>query len=207
LVKPSVQATTPPPVQESEPTKIENPPAEPIAVKPAAVVTPIHSLPQDSSGLSAIEKLKLKIANEKQNQQAAAEQQEAEILKETTYESIPLTTERFALIWNAFLEQLAQEKKMSLHVIFKNATWQTIDDCTIELTLASTHEKEMFEEERINIVPGLRQSAKNSKLDFIIRVNSNIQKTRVFTSAEKFKAMAERNPTLLDLKNLLELEF
>jgi hypothetical protein len=42
--------------------------------------------------------------------------------------------------------------------------------------------------------------------EFKITVNSTIIKHRVFTAEEKFNAMAEKNPLLNDLRNLLALD-
>jgi DNA polymerase III subunit gamma/tau len=159
------------------------------------------------SGLSSIDKLKQQIAERKKeqaNQPAETERSEepAPLLEHNT----PVTQEGFANTWDKYLMQLQKENKMSLSVIFKNASWSLLNDSGIELVLASQHERELFEEERINIIPYMRKNLKHTGFDIQIRVNSAIRKTRVFTAEEKFNAMAEKNPLLNDLRNLLALD-
>lgn len=95
---------------------------------------------------------------------------------------------------------------MSLWVIFRNATWELQQDGTVVVVLASQHESEMFEEERINAIPFLRKKLKNTKFDITIKVTSSVAYKRAFTAEEKFDVMAESNPLLNDLRKLLALD-
>lgn len=121
-------------------------------------------------------------------------------------DDIPVTKEVFHKVWELYLSGLHKENKMSLAVVFKNAQWNLLSETTVELVLASQHEKELFDEERINIIPFMRRNLKHTGFDFELKVNSTIAKHRVFTAEEKFNAMAERNPLLNDLRNLLALD-
>lgn len=118
-----------------------------------------------------------------------------------------VTKDSFMPEWEMYLEHLTGQGKKSLSTIYKGAVINFVDENTVELTLGNTHEKEMFEDDKINITPFLRRKLGNSFFDFKIRVNQAIQVKSVFTAEEKFKVMAEKNPLLNDLRNSLGLEF
>lgn len=182
------------------------PPATNTPVPPATTSRPAPPPPLFKSGLSSIDKIKQQIAERKKEealQPAAEKPEEPAALPE---QLTPVTKESFARAWDQYLAALQKENKMSLSVIFKNATWNLLNETAVELVLASQHERELFEEERINIIPFMRKNLAHTGFDFRITVNSTIQKTRVFTAEEKFNAMAEQNPLLNDLRNLLALD-
>ena len=174
---------------------------EPAVSKSVATPPPLFK-----SGLSSLDKLKQQIAEKKKEQ--AEKQPEQQLASEpvVTVDDIPVTTEVFAKVWELYFSGLHKENKMSLAVVFKNAQWNLLTETTVELVLASQHEKELFDEERINIIPFMRRHLKHTGFDFELKVNSTIAKHRVFTAEEKFNAMAEKNPLLNDLRNLLALD-
>jgi DNA polymerase-3 subunit gamma/tau len=105
-----------------------------------------------------------------------------------------------------YMQKLGETGKNSLSVIYKNATRAIKSSTIIELTLASQHEREMIDEDKINILQFLRSRLKNSLVDFEFVINQAIQSTRPFTAEDRFKVMAEKNPVLNDLRNSLGLE-
>ena len=72
--------------------------------------------------------------------------------------------------------------------------------------MASQHESEMFDEERISTIPFFRSNLRNTKLELLIKVVNTIVYKRAFTAEEKYNAMAEKNPLLNDLRKLLALD-
>lgn len=176
-------------------------PAEPAIAKPVSAPPPLFK-----SGLSSLDKLKQQIADKKKEQAEQQPEQQVENEPIAKAEDIPVTKEVFQKVWELYLLGLHKENKMSLAVVFKNAQWNLLNETTVELILASQHEKELFDEERINIIPFMRKNLKHTGFDFELKVNSTIAKHRVFTAEEKFNAMAEKNPLLNDLRNLLALD-
>lgn len=183
-----------------------NPVAE---IKPEVVAPLTHTPPPplpNKQGLSSIEKLKLQIAA---NKKLEAEKQQTEITETVVAkpeEITPVTADSFENMWRDFLANIQQEKKMSLYAILNNATWQLIDSNTVEITLASQHESEMFDEERISTIPFFRSNLRNTKFELLIKVVNTIVYKRAFTAEEKYNAMAEKNPLLNDLRKLLALD-
>jgi DNA polymerase-3 subunit gamma/tau len=109
--------------------------------------------------------------------------------------------------WKAYIGKLSESGKNSLAVIYKNSIPKLTGNFVLELTLSSQLEREMIEEDRINITPFLRSTLQNSKIDFSFIINSTIQPFKAFTAEDKFKVMADKNPLLNDLRQSFGLEF
>ena len=176
--------------------------APPIAPKVNIIIP--TALPK--TGLSSIEKLKQQIALNKKQEADKQEESDAEEIALVKEEDNPVTTESFGRVWISYLANMEAEKKMSLWVIFRNATWEIQNDGTVVIMLASQHESEMFEEERINAIPFLRKNLRNTNFDINIKVMSAVAYKRAFTADEKFELMVETNPLLNDLRKLLALD-
>ncbi len=153
-----------------------------------------------------MDKLKQQIAQNKKELAVQEVQQQETAAQVIPVIDEPVTPVAFEQVWAQYLAQLETDNKMSLLVILKNAKWQLIAEHQVEIILASQHENEMFEEERINTIPFFRKNLKNTLFEVVIKVNSTVQRTRRFTAEEKFAAMAEINPTLNDLRKLLALD-
>lgn len=153
-----------------------------------------------------MDKLKQQIAQNKKELAVQEEQQQETAAQVIPVIDEPVTPAAFEQVWTQYLAQLGTDNKMSLLVILKNAKWQLIAEHQVEIILASQHENEMFEEERINTIPFFRKNLKNTLFEVVIKINSTVQRTRVFTSEEKFTAMADKNPVLNDLRKLLALD-
>lgn len=201
---------TPPVVSEIKTTQTPIPPQlvakpqeeiKPEAIKP--VLPPVLKSAGTGNAMSKLDKLRQKV-NEQKNDEPVAEVTVEEVPAFDGHD--PLTTESFAKCWETYISRLVDEGKSSLGVIYKNATWQVLNDNEVELTLGSGHEKEMFELDRINMMPFLRKNLNNVQLEIQIKVNQVVLTQHKFTAEDKFKAMAEKNPLLNDLKNALGLE-
>jgi DNA polymerase III subunit gamma/tau len=155
-----------------------------------------------------LDKLKQQIAKNKKEQEQA---KQLEVINEAPKKiidtaNVPVTQVAFEQVWNSYLQQLEIDKKMSLGVILKNAKWQILNQEQVEIILASQHEREMFEEERINTIPFFRKNLSNTSFDLLIKINNTFQSNKVFTTEEKFKAMAEKNPLLNEFRKIMALD-
>ena len=130
------------------------------------------------------------------------------IQEETKEESLELPVDAKSLeqVIQNYIARLESEGKISLSVIYKVAGIQLLPENEIEFTFSNKHESEMFSEDKINILPYLRKSLNNVKMNTIIKVMEQKESRKIFTVEEKFNAMAERNPVLIELKNALGLE-
>lgn len=178
-------------------------PAAPSPVNEPAVKIPARPV-GSINAMSKLAKLSQQVTT--QSNTPAEEQ----TVVETTYTSfendVPLNESALKEVWASYIQKLSETGKNSLSVIYKNATLAVKDTGTILLTLASQHEREMIDEDKISIIPFLRSRLKNNLVDFDFVINQAIQSTRPFTAEDRFKVMAEKNPVLNELRNSLGLE-
>lgn len=185
--------------------------AAPVAPPPAPtppVSEPIVKIPAKPVGsvnaMSKLDKLRQHVTTQANT---ATEEQPVEETAPTTFDTdTPLEANALKDVWAKYIQWLGETAKMGLSVIYKNATYTIKSSTIIELTLASQHEREMVEEDKMNIIPFLRSRLKNGLIDFEFVINQTIQSNRPFTAEDRFKVMAESNPVLNDLRNSLGLE-
>ena len=181
-----------------------------IAPEPVVKTEPVVSIPVkpigNNNAMSKLDKLRMQVSQTTQQtvNDAATETEKAPV----AYDSdVPLSQILFTETWKKYLEKLSEQGKNSLSVIYKNATSRIVDANIVELTLASQHEREMIEEDKINIIPFLRSNLKNGLIDLTFIVNQTSQPFKAFTAEDRFKVMAEKNPMLNDLRQSFGLEF
>jgi DNA polymerase-3 subunit gamma/tau len=216
--KKKITNVTAPPVLSAQPqpettsNSTNNTLAQPTVIAPERVVKtePVVSIPikpiGNNNAMSKLDKLRMQVSQTTQQtvNDAATETEKAPV----AYDSdVPLSQILFTETWRKYLEKLSEQGKNSLSVIYKNATSRIVDANIVELTLASQHEREMIEEDKINIIPFLRSNLKNGLIDLTFIVNQTSQPFKAFTAEDRFKVMAEKNPMLNDLRQSFGLEF
>lgn len=189
-------------------TKIQSIPKE-IPVSGNLDIIPVQPIPTSvfkpsGNGNMASKLEKLRQLNQETPITSASEV--SPIVTPEPIESKIVSASEFDIAWKSYQSELQKQGKMSLVTILKNASWSIILENTIELILSSTHEKEVFEEDRISSMPMLRGSLKVPALEIVIKVIAQPGSKKVFTAEDKFKAMAEQNPAITDLRNALGLE-
>ncbi len=171
------------------------------------VVKPLPPLIRPTSEISTqskLEKLKQLVTVGK-NENSLAEKT-ATIESSEESENNILTDEQFSTAINNYIEHLTSSGKKSLISIYKNAKFQVSENQIVEMILSSLHEKEMFEDDKVQITPFMRKIFGN-QFEFKIIVNQSALPKKAFTAEEKFIVMSNKNPVLLDLRNVLGLEF
>ncbi|MCZ2141125.1 MAG: hypothetical protein LC096_07005 [Bacteroidia bacterium] len=176
---------------------------QPVNTESKKYVIPPPIAPQKKS---SIDKLKEQILNNISADIKPKQDVQESINSNIEANNTPLQTDTFTKVWDTFLENLENANKKSLNIILKNSRWEILDENTVLLNLSSEHEKEMFDEERIHVVPFFRSNLSNNSIE--IRVNVELTNTfqKAFTSKEKFIAMAQNNPNLIELQKILALE-
>ncbi len=177
-------------------------------VEPLPPVKPLPPIARPSKGLQSqntLEKLR-QLVSEKPAEEIKTETKTDDVLENVTITKTELTQESFEICWQKYLDELMVKGKKSLMSIYKNAIIKVSGENCVEMELASIHEKEMFENDRTHIVPYFRGALGNPTFDFNIIVNQQNHFKKAFTSEEKFKVMAEKNPLLNDLRNAFGLE-
>lgn len=192
---PAVVAETPVP----EPTPVIAPPV--VAAEPLETVTP----PPPTRPVKAVNggsrlKVTIDLNNFEEKADVSSEQKEAIIQQRQPY-----TEEELHKAWAEFVE-IRREKGSMTEVVMLDRVF-TIEGHVIQLGLDNPVQLELLNDLKTDLLTYLRQTLKNGQIQihgFLVEHQTSRQP---YTQAEKFNYLAEKNPTLLELKNTLGLDF
>ncbi len=118
----------------------------------------------------------------------------------------PFTYEMLQMQWKIFVQQLEQKERFNEFVIF-NRTF-TLKGSTIVLEVDNDIQAELLTTTlRTEILTFLRNALQNSTLHLEVKIKPLEQRQMIYTQAEKFRFLAEKNPALNDLRNILGLDY
>ena len=112
----------------------------------------------------------------------------------------------FKIYWNECIQRLKNRNLVSLNSLLENLDPIAIGDFQYEITVSNKIQSDLFLTEKGAINQHLRTSLSNHNIDFKITINQDLTANKPYTTSEKFKAMAEKKPILLSLKDKLGLD-
>jgi len=117
-----------------------------------------------------------------------------------------VTQERLEEVWGRYAEQIKDKGKHSLYSTMTKRKPILKEDNIIGLDIDNSVQKSELDEEGAEIHEFLRRELDNGK----IRIDVNVLKTKLdrkpYTSMEKFKRMAEKNPSIEKFREQLNLD-
>lgn len=113
----------------------------------------------------------------------------------------PYTFEQLDTAWKTFTQQ---RDRANERVILER-TFE-LKDNTIQLELDNDIQISLLDEFRVELLGFLRQSLRNTNLQIATTVAVQEQKKMIYTQQEKFNYLAEKNPSLFELRKVLGLE-
>lgn len=118
------------------------------------------------------------------------------------------TEEQFLRYWTDFASFAEKESKIGLHTVMTVNKPKLRPDYTIEITVIDKYQTDIVNDERINILRFLKQHLQNNtiKIETVIGKGDEQVKKTLYTSTDKFKYLADKNPNLLELRRRLDLE-
>ena len=111
----------------------------------------------------------------------------------------PVTLNMLSEFWNQFKEEKIKEG-IDKHVNILNQKY-SLDGETIKLKVTNPIQEDIFEEFRPEIMQFLRESLKNDFLKLQVITIKDQGKKMIYTNAEKFRYLSEKNPILQKLKD------
>ncbi|MFN8347163.1 MAG: DNA polymerase III subunit gamma/tau [Spirosomataceae bacterium] len=117
----------------------------------------------------------------------------------------PFTFDELKKTWEEFSRQREHKGGGVSEQIMLNREF-TQEGTTIELLLDNLHQETLLNEVKPLLLSYLRRNLQNKEIQINHRIAPNEVKRNPYTPQEKFNALAERNPALLDLQRLLGLE-
>ena len=116
------------------------------------------------------------------------------------------TADELQVVWNKLIKDLHQRNRMSEYVILNRKF--TLDGTTIHIEVNNEIQVDLLTISlRTEILNHLRKELHNSTIHLEVVVSKEEVKTMIYTQADKFKFMAEKNPALHDLRSALGLDY
>ncbi len=115
------------------------------------------------------------------------------------------TLEQLKQTWEDFSRMREQKGGAVSEQIMLNRELK-LEGTMIELILDNLHQETLLNELKPQLLGYLRRNLQNRELQITHRIAPNEVKRNPYTPQEKFNALAERNPALLDLQRLLGLD-
>ena len=116
------------------------------------------------------------------------------------------TFDELQVVWDKLIKDLESKKRFSEYVILNRKF--TLDGTTIHLEVDNEIQTDLLTISlRTDVLNFLRKELHNSTIHLEVVVSKEESKTIIYTQADKFKFMAEKNPAMNDLKNILGLDY
>ncbi|NQY66236.1 MAG: DNA polymerase III subunit gamma/tau [Flavobacteriales bacterium] len=204
LSRPTVESTIPVPEQQTKKAKIQETPVntgsnldlkkeEPVQKQSFKVNTPPSVTDRKRKGSVSISN----IMNSK-----AAEDKEGLTEEPET----PFTREEFMEAWNDSVEKYKEGGKINLYNTLQKKEPIIHDDYGIEIVINNLVQEESINVEKTELLEELRKKLNNYALYLIITITEAKEEATLYTSMDKFKKLAEKNPKMLELQKKLDLE-
>jgi DNA polymerase-3 subunit gamma/tau len=118
----------------------------------------------------------------------------------------PFTTDELKIVWDRLIEDLQNRKKFSEYVILNREF--TLDGTTIHIEVDNEIQVDLLTISlRTEVLTYLRKELQNYTIHLEVVVSKEETKTMIYTQADKFKFMADKNPALHDLRSILGLDY
>ena len=110
------------------------------------------------------------------------------------------------ICWNNYHKIKLQNKELNIASILKISTPKKINNI-IEYSVTSEINKRELENQLPEILDYFKSKLKNDHIKIKINTTNSIKKNILFTASEKFKKLAELNPSIKKLKKKLDLDY
>ncbi|NBA77062.1 DNA polymerase III subunit gamma/tau [Emticicia sp. ODNR4P] len=116
------------------------------------------------------------------------------------------TKEQLKVQWDSFVKWLESRERFSEFVILNRDF--TLEGTTIHLAVDNEIQVELLTTAlRTEVLTHLRKAMQNSTIHIEVSILKEEEKPMIYTQAEKFKFLANKNPALNDLRNALGLDY
>ncbi len=120
----------------------------------------------------------------------------------------PFSLEQIQAKWDQFLQKLEADERYGEIVWLKRKF--DLDQTTVHLFVDNALQKSMLLEDGVHeeLVHFLRNELENSTIRLLVEVSEVVEERKmIYTQAEKYNYLAEKNPNLVLLKTALGLDY
>jgi len=189
---------TPPSVQQPKPSPAPGRPAaflspQPVAERPKISIKPPSGIPSIIPSLTDLSG----------SGSAQIEDEGPQYITGNSREHFSQQT--FLEEWIKYANRVNAESKINLYTLMTSNTPTLLDNYKIEVIIENKIQEMTLTTERVDLLNYLRSQLKNFDIDVVTRQIEKSEKRRLYTSTEKYQALAEKNPALEEFKRRFNL--
>ncbi|MDC3336997.1 hypothetical protein OAW23_03940 [Flavobacteriales bacterium] len=108
--------------------------------------------------------------------------------------------------WNNYANRIKNVGKTNLHATITGHLPELKPNFIIELKINNSVQEELLQGEKLNFLNYLRKELNNHEIQLKTVIISNHKSNNPYTTRDKYEKLAEKNPALNKLKDLLKLD-
>jgi len=116
------------------------------------------------------------------------------------------TQDLLELAWDSYCRQIRKNEQLNLYSTLTFRKPQLKENFLIEFTIENKVQEEALETEKAGLLVFLRKELNNFAITLKTIINTVESERKPYTSGDKFKRMAEKNPALSRLKQQFDLD-
>jgi DNA polymerase-3 subunit gamma/tau len=121
-------------------------------------------------------------------------------------QSVDFTQEKLEQAWLGFSEVLKEKKRQMDYATFITGKPVKISEKLVQFTVQNAMAKERLDNDKTDLMQFLRKALSNYEFQLEILVSKEEGSAMIYTSADKFKRLAEINPALQKLRQVFDLD-
>jgi DNA polymerase III subunit gamma/tau len=138
--------------------------------------------------------------------QVVSNQAVSQVQEPVVQQNKPFTIHELQPVWDKLIKDLEARRRFSEYVILNRKF--TLNGTTIHLEVDNEIQIDLLTTTlRTEVLNFLRRELQNSTIHLEIVVAEQENTTLIYTQADKFKFLAEKNPALNELRNVLGLDY
>jgi DNA polymerase III subunit gamma/tau len=138
--------------------------------------------------------------------QPTTQQAVSQVQEPVVQQNKPFTITELQPVWDNLIKDLEKRRRFSEYVILNRKF--TLNGTTIHLEVDNEIQIDLLTTTlRTEVLNFLRRELQNSTIHLEIVVAEQENTTLIYTQADKFKFLAEKNPALNELRNVLGLDY
>ncbi|GAB3763255.1 DNA polymerase III subunit gamma/tau [Spirosoma pomorum] len=177
--------------------------SQPVAAVATAPERPRPAIPAPTRPASS--RLRSTVSLNTAVMQAGATDTETIVVAAPTRPDKPFIFEQLQATWNAFARLRHQQYDSATEQLVLNRALN-LEGTTIHITLDNTLQVGYLTDLKPDLMGYLRDQLQNSQIQLEHTVTVQEVKKMIYSSQDKFNFMAEKNPALLELRKVLNLE-
>ena len=138
--------------------------------------------------------------------QAKTNQTDSQVQEPLTQQNKPFTIRELQPVWDVLIKDLEARRRFSEFVILNRKF--TLNGTTIHIEVDNEIQVDLLTTTlRTEVLNFLRRELQNSTIYLEVVVAEQENTTLIYTQADKFRFLAEKNPALNELRNVLGLDY